>query len=101
MERDLNPVVTRAAESLDSRTGSKALLPPFANSFFCNFRQVKKKWRKRVGVEPTSRAAKERDNGFEDREDHRAPFASASSIAWISTLDRRVPREPDRVGASC
>ena len=52
-----------------------------------------------MGVEPTSRAAKERDNGFEDREDHRAPFASASSIAWISTLDRRVPRELDRVEA--
>ncbi len=53
-----------------------------------------------MGVEPTSRAAKERDNGFEDREDHRAPFASASSIAWISTLDRRVPRESNR-GEAC
>jgi len=28
----LNPVVTRAAESLDSRTGSKTLMPPFANT---------------------------------------------------------------------
>ena len=33
-------------------------------------------WRKRVGVEPTIRAAKDRIAGFEDREDHRTPFAS-------------------------
>jgi len=40
-EFELNPVVTRAAEILDSKTGLKALMPPFAVSFFCNFRQVR------------------------------------------------------------
>src|SRR5438874_13526224 len=34
-------------------------------------------WRKRVGVEPTTRLAKSRIAGFEGREDHRIPFASA------------------------
>ncbi len=33
-------------------------------------------WRKRVGVEPTIRPAKDRIAGFEDREGHRTPFAS-------------------------
>jgi len=33
-----------------------------------------------VGVEPTIRPAKDRIAGFEDRGDHRTPFASASSI---------------------
>ena len=33
-------------------------------------------WRKRVGVEPTTLAAKDRINGFEGHEDHRTPFAS-------------------------
>ena len=37
-------------------------------------------WRKRVGVEPTPESAKDTGYGFEDHEDHRAPFASASSI---------------------
>jgi hypothetical protein len=37
----------------------------------------KKCWRKRVGVEPTTRLAKSRINGFEGHEDHRTPFASA------------------------
>ncbi len=37
-------------------------------------------WRKRVGVEPTIRPAKDRIAGFEGRGDHRTPFASASSI---------------------
>src|SRR5271169_4277704 len=36
-------------------------------------------WRKRVGVEPTILAAKDRINGFEGHEDHRAPGASAVS----------------------
>ena len=36
-------------------------------------------WRKRVGVEPTIRPASGRISGFEDREDHRTPFASE----WI------------------
>ena len=35
-------------------------------------------WRKRVGVEPTIRAAKDRIAGFEDRESHRTPFASVA-----------------------
>jgi hypothetical protein len=34
-------------------------------------------WRKRVGVEPTILAAKDRINGFEGHENHRIPFASA------------------------
>jgi len=33
-----------------------------------------------VGVEPTIRPAKDRIAGFEDREDHRTPFASEKSI---------------------
>jgi hypothetical protein len=37
-------------------------------------------WRKRVGVEPTPESAKDTGYGFEDHEDHRAPFASGSSI---------------------
>src|SRR5713101_8133844 len=37
-------------------------------------------WRKRVGVEPTIRPAKDRIAGFEGRGDHRTPFASGSSI---------------------
>jgi hypothetical protein len=48
---DLNPDVTRAAEGFDSGTGSKTLMPPFAASFFRNFRQIKRIWRKHVGVE--------------------------------------------------
>jgi hypothetical protein len=34
-----------------------------------------------VGVEPTTRLAKSRINGFEGHEDHRTPFASARIIA--------------------
>ena len=34
-------------------------------------------WRKRVGVEPTILAAKDRINGFEGHENHRIPFASS------------------------
>jgi hypothetical protein len=33
-------------------------LLPFAASFFCNFRLIKKIWRKRVGVERTHQSAK-------------------------------------------
>jgi hypothetical protein len=42
--------------------------------------KVNKLWRKRVGVEPTIRPAKDRIAGFEGREDHRTPFASVESI---------------------
>jgi hypothetical protein len=55
-------------------------MPPFAASFFCNFPQIREIWRKRVGVEPTIRPAKDRIAGFEGREDHRTPFASVGSI---------------------
>src|SRR5215831_8839084 len=41
-------------------------------------------WRKRVGVEPTTLAAKDRINGFEGHEGHRTPFASARIIASIA-----------------
>src|SRR6266481_5934189 len=37
-------------------------------------------WRKRVGVEPTIRPAKDRIAGFEGRGSHRTPFASGGSI---------------------
>src|SRR5579862_2809515 len=37
-------------------------------------------WRKRVGVEPTILAAKDRINGFEGHEGHRTPFASDAKI---------------------
>src|SRR5229473_4612157 len=37
-------------------------------------------WRKRVGVEPTIRPAKDRITGFEGRESHRTLFASENSI---------------------
>ena len=37
----------------------------------------KPKWRKRMGIEPTPRTAAARSNGFEDRESHQAPSASA------------------------
>jgi hypothetical protein len=37
-------------------------------------------WRKRVGVEPTTLAAKDRINGFEGHEDHRTSFASTACI---------------------
>lgn len=37
-------------------------------------------WRRRVGVEPTIRSAKDRIADFEGREDHRTLFASEESI---------------------
>src|SRR5260370_35744788 len=37
-------------------------------------------WRKRVGVEPTIRPAKDRITGFEGRESHRTLFASEARI---------------------
>jgi hypothetical protein len=51
-------------------------MPPSAASFFCNFLLTRGIWRKRVGVEPTILAAKDRINGFEGHEDHRTLFAS-------------------------
>jgi hypothetical protein len=55
-------------------------MPPFAASFFCNIRHIKQIWRKRVGVEPTILPAKDRINGFEGHEDHRAPGASVTEL---------------------
>src|SRR4029077_16720778 len=47
-------------------------------------------WRKRVGVEPTIRPAKDRIAGFEGREDHRTPFASIESIeSGANSFNRR------------
>src|SRR5260370_31974291 len=43
-------------------------------------RPKERTWRKRVGVEPPPESAKDTGYGFEDHEDHRAPFASGSSI---------------------
>jgi hypothetical protein len=48
---------------------------------------VKMMWRKRVGVEPTILAAKDRINGFEGHEDHRTSFASLP-ITIIGMLRR-------------
>src|SRR5581483_2339714 len=42
----------------------------------------KLKWRKRVRVERTGDGANPPPAGFEDREDHRTPFAS---VLWMST----------------
>src|SRR5258708_19291615 len=56
------------------------LLLPFAASSLCNIRHTSQIWRKRVGVEPTIRPAKDRITGFEGRESHRTLFASENSI---------------------
>lgn len=42
-----------------------------------------------MGVEPTIRPAKGRIAGFEDRGDHRTPFASEESIAVANKRDFR------------
>jgi hypothetical protein len=47
-------------------------------------------WRKRVGVEPTIRPAKGRIAGFEGREDHRTPCASAGVVGHRSISMRCV-----------
>ncbi len=65
---------------LAQKPGPNSLLLPFAASFFSNIRQIKKIWRKRVGVEPTILAAKDRIHGFEGHEDHRTPFAPVSEL---------------------
>src|SRR6266852_3918610 len=54
-------------------------------------------WRKRVGVDPTIRPAKDRITGFEGRESHRTLFASGNSIAWewwLMTGDWLERRDP-------
>ena len=58
------------------KTGLLPLMPPFAASLFCNSLHHKQIWRRRVGVEPTIRPAKDRIAGFEGRGSHRTPFAS-------------------------
>jgi hypothetical protein len=45
-----NPVVTRAAENC-TKPDEFPLMPPFAASFLCNVRDMRKIWRKRVGLE--------------------------------------------------
>jgi len=49
-------------------------------------------WRKRLGVEP-SLPAKRRATGFEDREGHRAPFASLIQATFLTGYQtrRKVP----------
>ncbi len=44
--------------------------------------------RKHMGVEPISRPTKERDNGFEDRERHRPPSASAPHVMRVSAMSQ-------------
>jgi len=70
-----------------TRPNQFPLMPPFAASFFCKFARVNRIWRKRVGVEPTILAAKDRINGFEGHEDHRIPFASTSTILQAARID--------------
>ena len=55
--------------------------------------EKKNLWRKRVGVEPTPESAKDTGYGFEDHEDHRAPFASASSIEEAFGGLKAVPQD--------
>jgi hypothetical protein len=78
--RSRNPVAVRAVVMLARNRCHNLLLLPFAAQFFCKIRHVRRIWRKRVGVEPTILAAKDRINGFEGHEGHRTSFASASII---------------------
>ena len=50
----------------------------------------KPKWRKRMGIEPTPRTAAARSNGFEDRESHQAPSASANESSTPARI-RPIP----------
>ena len=59
------------------------------------FAEATQGWRKRVGVEPTILAAKDRIHGFEGHEGHRTPFASESDHA-----NRRSPRIGTRLDES-
>ena len=45
-------------------------------------------WRKHMGVEPISRPTRERDSGFEDRERHRPPSASAPHVIRVSAMSQ-------------
>jgi hypothetical protein len=45
-------------------------------------------WRKHMGVEPISRPTKERDSGFEDRERHRPPSASAPQVIRVPAMSQ-------------
>src|SRR6478672_2472291 len=92
-----DPVVTRAAQIKITKPVPLPLMPPFAVLLFCNFRRLKEIWRKRVGVEPTTRLAKSRIAGFEGREDHRIPFASAfcKTFSLQSLVDVRNLRSFD------
>src|SRR5437764_6618688 len=59
-------------------------------------------WRKRLGVVPTIRPAKDRIAGFEGRERHRTFFASANSIvSGLQTLKERQARWEVSVAACC
>jgi len=56
-------------------------LPHFTVLSSWDLGQIQEIWRKRVGVEPTIRTAKDRIAGFEDREGHRTPFASVPTVS--------------------
>jgi len=98
MPHNANRVIVSTPESgrhscrrlLHINTGCIPLMPPFAGSFFHNVRPIRQIWRKRVGVEPTILAAKDRINGFEGHEDHRAPGASVvgKSQRILGLMDR-------------
>ncbi len=61
-------------------------------------RRKERTWRKRVGVEPTIRPAKDRIAGFEGRERHRTLFASANSI--VSSL-QTLKETSGALGSKC
>lgn len=58
-------------------------------------------WRKRVGVEPTTRLAKSRINGFEGHEDHRTPFASGADYSRRSAETRSTACPQPHACSSC
>jgi hypothetical protein len=75
-------------EHLETRTGSNPAIAAFCHLVFFHFLQTKEIWRKRVGVEPTIRPAKDRIAGFEGREGHRTNFASGMSISGRSGMEK-------------
>ena len=60
------------------------------------FEATSGRWRKRMGIEPTLRAATARSNGFEDRESHQAPCASGPSLTPALSRSLRLAEEVRR-----
>jgi hypothetical protein len=83
---DMKRYAGLAEREIDKNRTQNLLLLSFAASFLGNIRHTSQMWRKRVGVEPTIRPAKDRITGFEGRERHRTLFASAGSITWKGAI---------------